>query len=117
MSATIRDYSGDFESISFRPTLVGDSKDTPNREVVFDLPTMRVRDLCQRAARREMETGREQVLAIDMDTQTYKHSCTNCIMESIKGKLSPTLGITIDHRRRESNSLGYKRPDKPNFPS
>jgi hypothetical protein len=65
-----------------RTLLVGDSKDRPNNEVVFDLPTMRVRDLCERAARREMETGRKQILAIDLDTQTYKHSCLDWMMDS-----------------------------------
>jgi hypothetical protein len=74
--------------------LVGDSKDTPNKEVVFDLPTMRVRDLCQCAARREMETGRKQILAIDLDTQTYKHSCMNWMMELIRNKLDPNVRIT-----------------------
>jgi len=74
--------------------LVGDSKDTPNKEVVFDLPTVRVRDLCQRAARREMETGRKQILAIDLDTQTYKHSCPDWMMESIRSKLDPNVRIT-----------------------
>ena len=74
--------------------LVGDSKDTPNKEVVFDLPTMRVRDLGQRAARREIETGRKENLAIDLDTQTYKHSCANWMMESIRKKLDPNVRIT-----------------------
>jgi len=76
--------------------LVGDSKDTPNKEVVFDLPTMRVRDLCERAARREMETGREQILAIDLDTQTYKHSCPDWMMESVRIKLEPEVRIRVD---------------------
>jgi hypothetical protein len=44
-----------------RTLLVADSKDTPKkREVVFDLPTSRVHDLCQRAARRQQETERER---------------------------------------------------------
>jgi hypothetical protein len=76
--------------------LVGDSKDTPNKEVVLDLPTMRVRDLCQRAARREMETGRKQILAIDLDTQTYKHSCMDWMMESIRSKLEPETRLRVD---------------------
>jgi hypothetical protein len=76
--------------------LVGDSKDTPNKEVVFDLPTIRVRDLCQRATTREIETGRKQVLAIDLDTQTYKYSCVNWMMESIRSKLEPEIRIRVD---------------------
>jgi hypothetical protein len=76
--------------------LVGDSKDAPNKEAVFDLPTMKVRDLCQRAARCEIETGRKQILAIDLDTQTYKHSCPDGMMESIRSKLEPTVRIRVD---------------------
>jgi len=78
-----------------RALLVGDSKDTPNKEAVFDLPTTRVRDLCELAARRETETGREQILTIDFDAQTYKHSCMNCIMESIRNELKPEVRIRV----------------------
>jgi hypothetical protein len=45
-----------------RTLLVGDSRDMPKKEVLFDLPTSRVHDLCQRAARRQQETEREQIL-------------------------------------------------------
>ena len=48
-----------------RTLLVGDSRDTPKKEVVFDLPTSRVYDLCQRATIRQQETEREHILAVD----------------------------------------------------
>ena len=75
--------------------LVGDSKETRNKEAVFDLPTIRVRDLCERAARRETETRREQILGIDLDTQTHKHSCMNCVKESVRSKLEPEVRIRV----------------------
>jgi hypothetical protein len=81
--------------------LVGDSKDTPKKEVLFDLPTSRVHDLCQRAARRQQETEQEQILAVDLDAKTYTFSCSNCITESIKDKLDPDVRIMVDLRTRQ----------------
>jgi hypothetical protein len=75
--------------------LVGDSKDWPNREVLFDLPTSRVHDLCQRAIRRQQETEREQILAVDLDSETFTFSRSDCIMESIKSKLNPNVRINV----------------------
>jgi hypothetical protein len=40
-----------------RVLLVGDSKDEASKEVVFELPKSQVYDLCQRAARRQEESG------------------------------------------------------------
>jgi hypothetical protein len=54
-----------------RTLLVGDSRDTPKKEVLFDLPTSRVHDLCEGAATRQQETEREQILAIDLDSKTF----------------------------------------------
>ena len=79
-----------------RTLLVGDSKDWPNREVVFDLPTARVHDLCQRAARRQQETEREQILAVDLDSGTFTFSQADHIMESIRSKLNPNVRIMLD---------------------
>jgi hypothetical protein len=78
-----------------RTLLVGDSKDTPMKEVLFDLPTSRVYGLCQRAVRRQQETGREQILAVDLDAKTYRFSRADCIMESIRNKLNPNLRINV----------------------
>jgi hypothetical protein len=50
-----------------RTLLVGDSRDTRNNEVVFDSSTSQVYDLCQRATRRQKETGTEQILAVDFE--------------------------------------------------
>jgi hypothetical protein len=76
-----------------RTLLVGDSKDTPNREVLFDLPTSRVHDVCQRAATRQQETEREHILAVDLDSETFTFSPSDCIMESIRSKLDPNVRI------------------------
>jgi hypothetical protein len=78
-----------------RTLLVGDSKDTPHKEVVFDLPTARVHDLCQRAARCQQETAREQILAVDLDSKTYTFSRSDCIMQSIRNKLAPNVRINV----------------------
>jgi hypothetical protein len=80
-----------------RTLLVGDSKDRPNREVVFDLPTVRVHDLCQRAAICQQETEQEQILAIDLDSKKYTFSRSDCIMESIRSKLDPNVRINVAH--------------------
>jgi hypothetical protein len=83
-----------------RTLLVGDSKDTPNREVVFDLPTSQVHDLCERAARRQQETEKEQILAIDSETFTFSRS--DCVMESVGSKLDPNVRINVaDWNRAE----------------
>jgi hypothetical protein len=79
-----------------RTLLVGDSKDTPKKEVLFDLPTPQVHDLCLRAARRQQETEREQILAIDLDSKTFTFSRSDCIMESIRSKLDQGVRITLD---------------------
>jgi hypothetical protein len=79
-----------------RTLLVGDSKDAPNKEVVFDLPTSRVHDLCQRATRRRQETEREQILAVDLDSRTFTFSQSDRIMESIRDKLDPNLRINVE---------------------
>jgi hypothetical protein len=79
-----------------RTLLVGDSKDTPNKEVVFDLPTSKVSDLCQRAAKRQWETDREQILAVDLDDQTYTFSRSDCVIESTRSKLDPNVRIVVD---------------------
>jgi hypothetical protein len=79
-----------------RTLLVGDSKDMPRKEVVFDLPTSRIHDLCQRAARRQHETEREQILAVDLDARTYTFSRSDCIMESVRGKLDPKVRINLE---------------------
>jgi hypothetical protein len=78
-----------------RTLLVGDSKDTPKKEVVFNLPTSRVHDLCQRAIRRQEETEREQILAVDLDSHTFTFSRSDCIMESIRNKLDPNIRIKV----------------------
>jgi hypothetical protein len=38
--------------------------------------------------------GVNKILAIDLDTQTYKHSCPDWMMESIRSKLDPNVRIT-----------------------
>jgi hypothetical protein len=78
-----------------RTLLVGDSKDMPNKEVVFDLPTSRIYDLCQKAARRQQETEREHILAVDLDAKTYTFSRSDCIMESIRNKLDLNVRINV----------------------
>jgi hypothetical protein len=78
-----------------RTLLVGDSKERPNREVVFDLPTSRVQDLCQRAATCQQETEREHILAVDLDSETYTFSRSECVMESVRSKLDPTVRINV----------------------
>jgi hypothetical protein len=78
-----------------RTLLVGDSKDTPKKEVVFDLPTSRVSDLCQRAARRQHETELEQILAVDLDSQTFTFSRLDCTMASVRSKLDANLRINV----------------------
>jgi hypothetical protein len=78
-----------------RTLLVGDSRDMPKKEVLFDLPRSLVHDLCQRAARRQQETKREQILAVDLDTKTYAFSRSDCIMESIRNKLNPNVRINV----------------------
>jgi hypothetical protein len=78
-----------------RTLLVGDSRDTPKKEVVFDLPTSRVQDLCQRVIRRQKETEREQILAVDLDSRTFTFSRSDCIMESIRNKLDPNVRIKV----------------------
>jgi hypothetical protein len=84
-----------------RTLLVGDSKDTPNREVVFDLPTAGVHDLCQRAIRRQKETEREQILAVDLDSRTFTFSQWDCIMESIRNKLDLNARINVENYTNE----------------
>jgi hypothetical protein len=76
-----------------RTLLVGNSRDTPKKEVLFDLPTSRVHDLCQRAATRYKENEREQILAIDLDSNTFTFSQADRIMESIRNKLDPNVRI------------------------
>ena len=66
-----------------------------SKEGVFELPTTRVRDLVERAARRQEETDREQVLAIDLDTETYTYSCATCVKQSIRTRLNPNIRITV----------------------
>jgi hypothetical protein len=78
-----------------RTLLVGDSKDRPNRDVVFDLPTSRVHDLCQRAIRRQRETEREQILAVDLNSKTFTFSRADCIMDSVRSKLDPKVRINV----------------------
>jgi hypothetical protein len=78
-----------------RTLLVGDSRDTPKKEVVFDLPRSRVHDLCQRAATRQQETEQEQILAIDLDAKTHTFSQADCVMEAIRDKLDPNLRIKV----------------------
>jgi hypothetical protein len=78
-----------------RTLLVGDSRDTLNKEVVFDLPTFRVHDLCQAAIRPQQETQREQILAVDLDAKMYTFSRADCIMESIRNKLDPNVRINM----------------------
>jgi hypothetical protein len=78
-----------------RTLLVGDSKDRPNREVAFDLPTSRVHDLCQRAIRRQQETERDQILAVDLDSKTFTFSRADCIMDSVRSKLDPKVRINV----------------------
>jgi hypothetical protein len=78
-----------------RTLLVGDSKDRPNSEVVFDLPTSRVYDLCERAVRCQQETEREQIIAVDLNSETFTFSHSDCIMESIRGKLDPNVRINV----------------------
>jgi hypothetical protein len=79
-----------------RTLLVGDSKDRPNREVVFDLPTSRVHHLYERAARRQQETEREQIIAIDLDSKTFTFSRSDCTMQSIRSKLDPNVRINME---------------------
>jgi hypothetical protein len=79
-----------------RTLLVGDSRDTPKKKVVFDLPTSHVHDLCQRAARRQEETEREQILAVDLDSKMYTFSRSDCIMDSVRSELDPNVRITVD---------------------
>jgi hypothetical protein len=62
---------------------------------VFDLPMSRVRDLCERAARRQQETEQEQILAVDLGAKTYTFSRSDCIMESIRSKLDPHVRIRL----------------------
>jgi hypothetical protein len=57
-----------------RTLLVDNSGDRANKEVLFDLPTSRVHDLCQRAAIRQQETEREQILAVDLDSERRSRS-------------------------------------------
>jgi hypothetical protein len=78
-----------------RTLLVGDNRDTPKKEVLFDLPTARVYDLCQRAAIRQQETEREHILAVDLDSETFTFSSSDCIMESIRRKLDPNVRISV----------------------
>jgi hypothetical protein len=78
-----------------RTLLVGDSKDRPNREVVFDLPTSQVHDLCQRSAIRQQETGRDQILAVDLDSKTFTFSSSDCVIESVGSKLDPNVRIKV----------------------
>lgn len=78
-----------------RALLVGHSRDAPRKEVVFELPTSRVYDLCQRAARRQQETGREQTLAIDLDKKTYTFTHSDFVMESVRSKLDLSGRITV----------------------
>jgi hypothetical protein len=78
-----------------RTLVVGDGRDTPKEEVLFDLPMSRVRDLCERAARRQQETEQEQILAVDLGAKTYTFSRSNCIMESIRSKLDPHVRIRL----------------------
>jgi hypothetical protein len=78
-----------------RTLIVGDSRDTPDREVVFDSPTLQVDDLCQRAAIRQQETEREQMIAIDLDSKTYTFSRSDCITGSIRKKLDPNVRINV----------------------
>jgi hypothetical protein len=79
-----------------RVLLVGDSKDEASKEVVFELPKSHVYDLCRRAARRQEETGLEQVLAVDLDSKTYTHSCADSVMQSTRSKLNPSVRIMVD---------------------
>jgi hypothetical protein len=79
-----------------RTLLVGESKDTPKKEVLFDLPTSRVHDLCQGAIRRQRETKREQILTLDLDSETFTFSPSDCVMESIRNKLDPNVRIMLD---------------------
>jgi hypothetical protein len=79
-----------------RTLLVGDSRDMPNKEVLFDLPTSRVHDLCQRATIRQQETEREQILAVDLDSETFTFSRSDCLMESVRNKLDPNVRIRVD---------------------
>jgi hypothetical protein len=90
-----------------RTLLVGDSRDTPRKEVVFDLPTSQVHDLCQRAIRRQQETGREQILAVDLDSETFTFSLSDCTMESIRSKLDPSVRITVDLESSSSMRILY----------
>jgi hypothetical protein len=92
-----------------RTLLVGDSKDTPNREVVFDLPTSQVHDLCQRAARRQQETEREQILAVDLDDKTYTFSRADCVMESVRNKLNPNVRINVENYTNEERAEARQR--------
>jgi hypothetical protein len=78
-----------------RTLLVGDNRDTPKKEVLFDLPTSRVHELCQRAIRHQQETELEQILAIDLDARTYTFSRADCIMESIRSKLDANVRINV----------------------
>lgn len=81
-----------------RTLLVGDSKDTANKEVVFDLPTSRVYDLCQRAKIRQQEIDRERILALDLDPETHTFSRSGCIVKSIRSKLTSSIRTTVDPR-------------------
>lgn len=37
----------------------------------------------------------EQILAVDLDIGTYTFSSADCVMESIRSNLNPTVRITV----------------------
>jgi hypothetical protein len=41
------------------------------------------------------QARREQILAVDLDIGTYTFSPADCVMESIRSNLNPTVRITV----------------------
>jgi hypothetical protein len=50
----------------------------------------------KRRTRREEDTSLEQILAVDLHSETYTYSCASCVMESIRNRLNPSVRITAD---------------------
>jgi hypothetical protein len=82
--------------------LVGDSKDTPKKEVLFDLHTSRS---CQRATIRQQKTEREHILAVDLDSDTFTFAPSDCVMESIRDKLDPNVRINVADQNRHDQVI------------
>jgi hypothetical protein len=48
------------------------------------------------SSKRQTEAGREQILAVDLDSQSYTFSSANCMMESVRSKFDPNVRIMVD---------------------